>query len=82
MGQLALIVRIHDLVADDCQFIVATHSPFLLAYPGARILLAHDRGIRRAGYDELAGVALYRSFLADPAAYVATLLDDGHDDGI
>lgn len=79
MGQLALIVRIHDLVAEDCQFIIATHSPFLLAYPGARILLAHERGIRRAAYDELAGVALYRSFLADPASYIGTLLEDGDD---
>jgi predicted ATPase len=80
MGQLALIVRMHDLVAQDCQFVVATHSPFLLAYPGARILLADGAGIRRARYDDLEGIALYRSFLADPDAAIAGLLDDADDE--
>ncbi len=33
----ALLAMMFDLVADGAQFIVATHSPILLAYPGARI---------------------------------------------
>ncbi len=81
LGQLALIVRIHDLVAQDCQFVIATHSPFLLAFPGARILLAGDHGVRTAEYDELEGVGLYRAFLDDPAGYMRELLHPADGDG-
>ena len=34
MRQLAMLRRIHDLVADSSQLIIATHSPILMAYPG------------------------------------------------
>ena len=35
--QMALLSRMHDLVIEDSQFIIATHSPILMAYPNARI---------------------------------------------
>ena len=48
-GCLAALTRIHDLVQQGSQFLVATHSPVLLAVPGARILEITDDGDARAG---------------------------------
>ncbi|MGH3565291.1 MAG: hypothetical protein ACRDRH_04520 [Pseudonocardia sp.] len=52
-GCLALLTRMSDLVADGCQLLVATHSPILLAMPGATILeIADDGEIERVDYDQ------------------------------
>lgn len=65
-GQLALMRRMHELVALDCQFVVATHSPILLGYPGATIHALDDDGVRTITYDEAPQVELTRAFLDDP----------------
>jgi predicted ATPase len=78
-GQLALLRRLHDLVEEGSQLIVATHSPILLAFPGARILACDDDGLRETAYDDVAGVGLYRSFLGSPERFLRHLLAD--DDG-
>jgi predicted ATPase len=36
--QLALLLRMDELVKDESQFIIATHSPILLSYPNAKII--------------------------------------------
>jgi predicted ATPase len=74
-GQLALMRRIHELVAEHSQFIVATHSAILLGYPGATILELSEDGIRRVSYDETEQVELTRSFLEDPQRFLRHLLD-------
>jgi predicted ATPase len=78
---LALLRRMHDLVAEGSQFVVATHSPLLLAYPGARILLCDTDGLREIDFDEAPAVRLTRTFLADPGRVVSGLLADRDDDG-
>jgi predicted ATPase len=75
-GQLALMRRMHELVQEDSQFLVATHSPVLLGYPGATILELGDDGIRRVAYDETEQVELTRSFLEDPQRFLRHLLSD------
>lgn len=55
------------------QFVVATHSPVLLALPGATILELDDDGVRRVGYDDAAPVVLTRRFLDDPQAFLRHL---------
>ncbi len=50
--QLAALVRIHDLVAAESQFIIATHSPILMAYPAAKIYLFDEEGSREIAYEE------------------------------
>jgi predicted ATPase len=75
-GQLALIRRMHELVQQHSQFVVATHSPILLGYPDATILELSDDGIRKVGYDETQQVELTRSFLADPQRFLRHLLSD------
>ena len=73
-GQLALMRRMHELIAHDCQFVVATHSPILLGFPGARIHLLEEEGIRDIDYDEAPQVELTRAFLADPDRFFRELL--------
>jgi predicted ATPase len=74
-GCLALITRIRDLVDAGSQFVIATHSPVLLAAPGARILQIDAEGrIDRVSYDEAQPVEWTRSFLADPQRYLHYLL--------
>ena len=79
-GQLALLRAIHDRVADGCQFVIATHSPILVAYPDADIFECGNHGLRRVGFDDVPHVELYRSFLDRPDLYLRHLLDDPPDD--
>jgi predicted ATPase len=66
----------HELVVEHSQFVIATHSPILLGYPGATILELSDEGIRRVAYDETQQVELTRSFLEDPGRFLRHLLAD------
>lgn len=73
-GCMALMTRIIDLVAQGSQFVIATHSPVLLAVPRATILqIDDDGGLRRVGYDEALPVQLTRDFLAGPERYLRHL---------
>ncbi|WP_226366471.1 AAA family ATPase [Pseudonocardia sp. ICBG162] len=73
-GALAVLARMVDLTAQGSQFVVATHSPILLALSGATVLQIGDDGaVRRVGYDEALPVVLTRSFLADPDAFLRHL---------
>jgi predicted ATPase len=72
-GQLAMLARLYDLVADGCQFVVATHSPILLSFPDAQIYELSETGIAAVAYDETETVTPYRSFLARPEAYLRHL---------
>lgn len=61
--QLAALSAIHQLVRDDSQFIIATHSPILLAYPNAKILLFDGTGITEVAYEDTEHFAITRDFL-------------------
>lgn len=78
--QLALLALVKEFVALGAQFVVATHAPILLAYPGAR-LYSFDGPPDAAGgappqamaYEELEHVRLTRDFLADPERFLRHL---------
>jgi predicted ATPase len=72
-SQLGLMAMMVDMVAQDAQFIVATHSPLLMAYPGASILSFDHDPVERVRYEELESVRLVRDFLVDPERYVRRL---------
>ena len=61
--QLAALRLIHQLVQDQSQFIIATHSPILLAYPNAKILLFDVTGITEVAYEDTEHYAITRDFL-------------------
>jgi predicted ATPase len=75
-GQLALLRRMHDLVATGAQFIVATHSPILLALPGATIHQLTTDGMTRVAYEDAECVQLTKSFLDSPERFLRHLLSD------
>ena len=64
--QMAALVRIHDLVGEGSQFIIATHSPILMAYPDATILSVGEHGLAPVRYEETEHYSLTRRFLNDP----------------
>lgn len=72
-SQLALLAMIKDMVAQHAQFIIATHSPILLAFPGATIYSFDQLPVAAVRYDELEHVALTREFLADPERFLRRL---------
>lgn len=75
-GQLGLLSRMHQLVADGAQFIVSTHSPLLMAFPGAALFELDDDGAHRTEFDELRVVELWRRFLEHPPSLLRHLWDD------
>ncbi|OLC50867.1 MAG: hypothetical protein AUH67_00870 [Chloroflexi bacterium 13_1_40CM_4_69_19] len=68
--------RMHDLVGEGSQFIVSTHSPILLGYPGAKIYVLSGAGLAETPYEETDIVALTRSFLHDRGKFLYHLFDD------
>jgi predicted ATPase len=75
-GVLALIRRMHDLVAEGSQFLISTHSPILLGYPGAKIYVLSEEGIAETQYEETEVVTLTRSFLDDRERFLRHLFED------
>ncbi len=72
---LGLLALLADLRAEGSQIVVATHSPLLIALPGASLLELGDWGIRRvADYDQLDLVGLWRGFMDDRDMYLRHLL--------
>jgi predicted ATPase len=72
-SQLALMALMHDMIARDGQFVIATHSPILLAFPGATIFTFDEAPPARVAFADLEHVNLTRSFLNDPEAYLRRL---------
>lgn len=66
---LELMVRIHDLVEQYSQFIIATHSPLLLAMTGAQLFKIESDSIYECSYEETEHVQLMRQFLEDPERF-------------
>ena len=73
-SQLALLTLIADGVAQSSQFIIATHSPIVLAFPGATIVSFDQAPPASVAFDELEHVNLTRTFLNDPGAYLRHLV--------
>ena len=52
------------------QFVITTHSPILLAYPGAQILCFEPPRIREIAYRDTDHYRLYKQFMHDPSAFI------------
>jgi predicted ATPase len=73
--QLAMISRIHQLVRARSQFVIATHSPILMAYPNAWIYQIGGGGLERVLLEETEHYVVAKRFLNDPHGQIAKLLD-------
>ena len=72
--QLAALARVHELVKANSQFIIATHSPLLMAYPDAWIYQCTPDGVRRVAYEDTEHYRVTREFMADPQRVLGELL--------
>ena len=72
-GQLALIHAMLDAVARGAQFLVATHSPLLMAFPEACLYQLDESGITQRTFDDVDVIALWRSFLDHPNRFLRHL---------
>ena len=72
---MQLLVRIHDLEKDS-QFIISTHSPILMSYPGARIYELDDEGIRPVEYKETRHYLITRDFIERPEMMYRYLFEE------
>ena len=74
--QLAALSAIHQLVQEESQFIIATHSPILLSYPNARILLFDESGVSETSYEDTEHYAVTRDYLNNFQRRLEQLLAD------
>jgi predicted ATPase len=73
--QLGLLRAIAQLVERErSQLVIATHSPILMAYPGATIYALSERGIERVAYQDTEHYQVTRDFLLHPETFLAHLL--------
>ena len=72
--QLAMLSRMHDLVQTGCQFLIATHSPILMAYPNATIYECGERGILPVKYEDTEHYRVMHDFIANPQRMLAILM--------
>jgi len=72
--QVAVLSRIHDLVLDNSQFIIATHSPILMAYPDSLIYQCNRNGISEIAYQETEHFKVTRRFLSDPRGHMQEIM--------
>lgn len=73
--QLAMLRRMHDLVEQRSQFLIATHSPMLMAYPNAWIYQISPQGVELVKLEDTEHYVVARRFLNDPHQQVARLLE-------
>lgn len=71
--QLALIAMIKSMVKENAQFIIATHSPILMAIPEATIISFDESPIKEVNYNDLEHVNITRDFLNNPQGYLRYL---------
>lgn len=77
--QMAALTAIHRLVQEESQFIIATHSPILMAYPNSKILLLTENGISQVEYEETEHYTITKDFLNRYPAMLRYLLEDDND---
>ncbi|KRG14197.1 AAA family ATPase [Lederbergia galactosidilytica] len=65
LRQLSMLSRMHELVEQDSQFIIATHSPLLMAYPHSTIYEFSEDGIKETLLEETSHYLLFKQFFDD-----------------
>jgi predicted ATPase len=74
LRQVGFLALLNEMVTThNAQFIIATHSPIMMAFPGATILSFDQLPVQAVGWESLEHVTITRSFLNDPGAYLQHL---------
>ncbi len=74
MRLLTLMVEIDELVKKDSQFIIATHSPILMAFPNAEIIEFSQNGLEKVHYEDTEHFQITKQFLENPERMLHYLL--------
>lgn len=77
--QLEFLAILHDCCKRGGQFVIATHSPIIMAYPDACILVLGEEGMREVPYQETEHYRITRGFLDNPQRTLQELLSDDED---
>ncbi|UOE47776.1 hypothetical protein MTO98_25535 [Mucilaginibacter sp. SMC90] len=72
--QMAMLLRMDELIAERSQFIIATHSPILIAYPDSLIYEFSDSGMQLKKYGQTELFCTYQDFFKDPGYIIKQLL--------
>lgn len=75
LRQMSLLAEMKRLIDCNSQFIIATHSPILLAYPNATIYQITDDGIGKVNYEETDHYILTKQFLENPKQMMKYLFE-------
>lgn len=72
--QMSMITRMHELVKEGSQFIIATHSPIIMAYPYAWIYQINE-GFEQVNYEDTEHYQVMRSFLNNTQKMLDILME-------
>ncbi|WHY76510.1 AAA family ATPase [Neobacillus sp. WH10] len=75
LRQMSMLTRIHDLVNENSQFIIATHSPIIMAYPEAKIFEFSEEGIIESILEETNHYRIMKQFFDDKNRMLHHLLN-------
>jgi predicted ATPase len=81
LRQLSFLALLQRMLPEQGQFVIATHSPILMAFPGAEILNFENGKISLAKYENLEHVRLTRDFLNNPQSFLRRLGEESGDEG-
>jgi len=74
--QIAMLLRMHQLIANNSQFIIATHSPILIAYPDSLVYEFNNNDVQVRHYEQTELFQTYHGFLNNPQYTVNELFKD------
>jgi predicted ATPase len=74
--QLQFLALLHDYIRRGGQFVIATHSPIIMAYPDALIYVLDGDGVREVAYTDTEHYLVTRGFLSSPQKSLSVLLAD------
>lgn len=76
MGQLTVLKLMDKLVQQQSQFIIATHSPILLAYPNSIIYQFDENGVKQINYEETENYKFMKSFIENYKSMIKILMEE------
>ena len=77
-NQLTLLYMIDEQIKQGSQFIIASHSPVLTAYPDADIYNIKSESIKLIDYEEIENVEFMKNFMADPKRFMYYTFENNH----
>ncbi|MGH4123878.1 MAG: AAA family ATPase [Clostridium sp.] len=72
--QMAMLARMHDLVQQDSQFIIATHSPIIMSYPDA-IIYELNNGFKKVEYTDTEHYQVMKEFINNTERMLSLIMD-------